>query len=354
MRPTIRGWTVLVVAAGAVAMAWHSGPRALNAVVVPLGLVLVAGLIAVVRTGRPTVRRHAVDEGFIGDVRTVTAELETDATAAATVRDTVGDGLAAVDEPVAELTLDGEETVRYDVRLEARGERTVGPLSIAVRDVFGLVERRFAYAETTPVLVYPYVHELRSGSARDLEALAGVAERADRGEFDHLREYRRGDPLRDVHWKSVAKRPEDELVVTEYAPDEDAGTATVAGECTPGREDELATAVASVATYLLECEASVGVTVPDGTRQPGSGRRHHRELLGLLAVPGHGELEDRTREDADVLVRADANGTTIAIDGREMPFERLRDGLGGTTPIGRRTSDRSDRDDAEGPSEATP
>ncbi|MDF9745010.1 DUF58 domain-containing protein [Natrinema salsiterrestre] len=323
MRLTRRGWAAVAVACGAVALSWQSGPRALNAVVVPLVVVLLAGLLTVARADRPRVVRQPVTDGFIREDRAVEVAIETDGTVAATVRDTVGDGLSATTDPHADTTLDGEETFGYDVRLEARGERRVGPLSITVTDVLGLVERRFAYEEPTSVLVYPRVRDLSQGPAADVETLASVADRRANEEFDHLREYRRGDPLRDVHWKTAAKRPEDDLVVTEYTDDDDTGAVTVAADCLVDRSDEMASAAASVATYLLERGATVGLATPEGTQPPGSGRAHHRELLQLLAVAGPGELADRTRRDADVLVRTDEAGTTVVVDGRELAFDRL-------------------------------
>ncbi|WP_222920112.1 DUF58 domain-containing protein [Natrinema sp. SYSU A 869] len=324
MRLTHRGWTVVAVVFVAVVLGWQFGPRALNAVVVPLVVVLLAGLITVGRADRPRITRRPVEEGFIGEERAVAVAIETDGTAAATVRDTVGDGLSSTTDPLAETTLAGEDTVTYDVRLEARGERRAGPLSITVSDLIGLVERRFEYEETTPVVVYPRVRELGGGPATDIQTLASVADRHVDEEFDHLREYHRGDPLRDVHWKTAAKRPDDELVVTEYADDKDVGAVTVAAECLTDGDDEMASAVATVATYLLEQGATVAVTIPDGTRPPGSGRAHHRDILQLLAVAGPGELPDRTRRDADVLVRTDGDGTTVVVDDREIPFDRLR------------------------------
>lgn len=346
MRLTLRGWTVVVVVCGAVALSWQSGPRALNAVVVPLVVVVLAGLVTVGRADRPRVTRRPVEEGFIREERPIEVGIETDDTTAATVRDTVDDGLSAATEPVAETTLEGEETVSYDVRLEARGERRVGPLSITVSDVIGLVERRFAYEETTAVLVYPRVRKVAGGSAADVQALAGIAERRDHEEFDHLREYRRGDPLRDVHWKSAAKRPDDDLVVSEYADDEEGGAVTIAADCLTDRDDEMASAAATVATYLLEQGVPVGITVPGGTQPPGSGRDHYRDILQLLAVAGPGELGERTRGDADVLVRTDDGGTTVVVDGHEIPFDRLCGRGGGRRDGQRRTEGdgRGDRD----------
>ncbi len=326
MRLTRRGWGVVAVVLAAAAMSWQSGPRALNAVVVPLLVVLLAGAVVVARTERPRVSRRPLAEGFIGETRTAAVAIETDGTVAAAVSDAVGDGLSAITAPHAATTIDGEATFDYDLRLEARGRRRLGPLSIVVSDVVGLVERRFEYEEPATVLVYPRVRALDGGPAVDRRTLAGVADRRTREEFDHLRSYRRGDPLQDVHWKSAAKRPDEELVVTEYADDEALGAVTVAADCPADRDDgadEMASAAASVATALLERGAPVGLVTPDGTQPPGTGRGHHRDLLGLLAVAGPGELTERDRRDADVVVRTGSTGTTIAVDGREIPFDRL-------------------------------
>ena len=358
MRLTSRGWTAVVVVAAAMWLAWQYGPRALNAVVMPLVVILVAGLVAVVRADRPEIRRVPVAEGFVGDRRTVELEVESASTVSATVRDAVGDGLAVVDgdggtaavdagdDPIVETTLEGETGVTYEIRLEERGERRLGPATVTVSDVFGLVRRRFAYEDVTTVLVYPPVRDLRDGSARDLRAVTEAVARRDREEFDHLREYERGDSLRDVHWKSAAKRPDADLVVTEYAATEERGTATVAAECVPGRDDELATAVASVATHLLEAGVDVGVALPDADREPGSSRDHRRELLAAAARLEAGELEERQRERADVLIRADDDGTTVAVEGRAIPFSRLvgdRGGSAGSRP------ERGSRERSDGP-----
>ncbi|WP_049922096.1 DUF58 domain-containing protein [Halopiger djelfimassiliensis] len=335
MRLTLRGWTAVAVVALSLALGWLSGPRALNAVATPLCLALVAGVVMAARTDRPSVDRQPIDDGYVGDDRTVEIAIDATTPVSATVTDTVGDGISTIEtepietttagDPRAETTLGtGTNRIRYDLRLEERGDRTIGPLSIAVRDVLGLVERRFEYADTASVIVYPRPYDLY-GDTRDLRTLADAADRYDREEFDHLREYRRGDSLRDVDWKSAAKRPDDDLVVTEYVADEGAGSVTVAAECPPGRADTLATAVASVVTYLQEADVEVGLVVPDETRtvSPGAGRRHHRELLAALAVLESGELEPRDRRDADVLVRDEATETVVVVDERTIPFERL-------------------------------
>lgn len=325
MRFTSRGWGVIVVIAFTVAASWQYGPRALDAVVIPLFVVLLTGLLTVVRVDRPRVRRAPVAEGFVGERRTVEVMIETDSSVAATVRDDVGNGLTAPN-PTVSVTLEGTERIEYELALEARGDHQVGPLSIVVQDIFGLCERRFEYDETTRVRAYPRLYDLHGDAARDVALLTDVASWGDRSEFDHLREYQHGDSLQDVHWKSTAKRPGDELLVMESVADERTATTTVAAECTPGWEDVLAAATASVVTHLFERGTRVGVSVADGYRPPDAGREHYRSLLTLLAVTEAGELEETDRNEADVLVRSEATGTVIVVDGREIPFDRLRSG----------------------------
>ncbi|THE65365.1 DUF58 domain-containing protein [Salinadaptatus halalkaliphilus] len=326
MRLTRRGWTVLATVVAALALSWQYGPRSLNAIVVPLVIVFVAGLAAVALYDRPSVERQPIDDGPVGDHRTVTVTVDTDATVAATIRDTVGDGLAAVDgEPVAETTLEGETRLRYDVALEERGERTVGPLSITVTDIFGLFRRRFDDDATSMVVVYPPVYELSGDAARAVRS-QGNAAREDRDEFDHLRAYQRGDPMRDVNWKATAKRADGDLVVTEHLADAAVGSISLAGECSPAHADELTSALASIATDLLAGGIDVGVTLGDDACPPGGGSRHRRDILAMLAVSDGGDLDHDRRREADVLVRTDDDGTTVVVDDTEREFERFRDG----------------------------
>ncbi|ELY54287.1 DUF58 domain-containing protein [Natronolimnohabitans innermongolicus] len=387
MRPTLRGWTALFAVAAAMALAWQYGPRALNAVVAPLVVVLVAAVLATIRVDRPTIRRAPVGEGVVGDRRTVELSIESGSTVSATVRDDVGDGLTALAgdgqptgteiQPAARgtLTVDADGNPRlettlergdgepnrfaYAVGLEERGEHSLGPVSITVTDVLGLVKRRFSYGETTTssVLVYPRVYDLGSGPGDALRTFADAIGGRDRREFDHLREYQRGDSLRDVHWKSAAKRPDADLVVTEYATDDEVGSATIAAECTPGRDDDLATAAASVATFLRSAGVDVGLTLHGDAINPGSSEDRYHELLGALAVLEAGELGDDERRDADVLIQADADGTRVGLEDRSIPFDRLVDSSASDAPLSRDATEhaapagnreRGDADDRSG------
>ena len=98
-----------------------------------------------------------------------------------------------------------------------RGVYTLGPAELRVADPFGLL--RFARMdwETTEVVVYPQVYELRGFPLRGGNMEAGTTgSRGRRGEeFANLREYRRGDDRRHIHWKSLAHTGE--LFVKEFS-----------------------------------------------------------------------------------------------------------------------------------------
>ncbi|MDP9433692.1 MAG: DUF58 domain-containing protein [Actinomycetota bacterium] len=103
----------------------------------------------------------------------------------------------------------GRRSVRYPVQSDARGRFVVGPLSVRLTDPFGLVELVRRFAETDELVVTPVVTPLpavRLGgdwtgggeSSTRAVAASGTDDTA-------TREYRHGDDLRRVHWKSTAR-----------------------------------------------------------------------------------------------------------------------------------------------------
>jgi len=329
LRLTLRGWTVVVTVVVAVALSWGFGPRALNAIVVPLVVVLLAGLVTAVRIDRPRVDRQPVSEGFIGEQRRVEVAIETDGPIAATVRDTVGDGL--VDRGTRHRDDEGDETVTYDVGLEARGRHRVGPLSIVVSDIVGPSSANSSTRRGRPCLsihaftiwtvarppIFGRSPASPIGATARSSTTSGSTKRGIRSVISTGRPRPRAP---------TASQPSQSTLTTRRSE-----PSRSPRECRSrrfdefaDRDDEWAAATASVVTVLLERGAPVGLSLPDDeTQQPGDGREHHRELLGLLAVAGPGELDDWTRQDADVLVRTDADGTTVVVDDREIP-DRLR------------------------------
>lgn len=104
----------------------------------------------------------------------------------------------------------GEE-IGYRLAGSERGRFRIGPLLVRSVDPFGLARNDMAFASTTEIAVTPRVHEL--GRLRAGAAGASAESRSSRaglvGQDDVLvREYRRGDDVRRVHWRSTARTGE--------------------------------------------------------------------------------------------------------------------------------------------------
>ena len=320
MRLTRRGYGLVAVVVLSAAMGLTFGPRSLNAIVGPALVALGAGLVQVYRAGQPSVERLLPAPGHPGEERTM--RLQVEGSGVVTVEDRLGDGLEPRN---AERTVSGDATVEYDVTLGERGEHRVGPAAASVRDALGLVVDSFGNEASGTLLVYPRVEPVAAGGP--LAALTDTQGSPERDAFDRLREYVPGDSLRDIHWKSSAKRSDEEFVVVEFA-DRDEGGVTIAAEAASGGDsaDRMATAAASVALHLLDQGVRVGLIAPNGRLEPAVGERHRGALLELLARSSSGGVAAQDREAADVHVFAEDGATTVTIRGREHTFEQLRDG----------------------------
>jgi hypothetical protein len=97
----------------------------------------------------------------------------------------------------------------YQVRSDVRGRFEIGPMSVRVSDPFGLVELGRSFRSTSTLTVTPRTVPLPpiplggawtgSGDNRPRAFAIGSAEDVT------VREYRRGDDLRRVHWRSSAR-----------------------------------------------------------------------------------------------------------------------------------------------------
>ena len=102
-----------------------------------------------------------------------------------------------------------KRSVGYIVRSDLRGKYVVGPMTVRLSDPFGLVELNRAFQSTASLVVTPRVVPLPaiplsgawtgSGDNRPRAFATGSAEDVT------VREYRRGDDLRRVHWRSSAR-----------------------------------------------------------------------------------------------------------------------------------------------------
>jgi len=102
--------------------------------------------------------------------------------------------------------------VTYDIRSHVRGRHRLGPLSLRVRDPFGLATIALALSGTCEVLVLPRVEPLTGGrpGGEGIGAEGVIPHMvALHGEDDvSIREYRDGDDLRRIHWPATAHQGE--------------------------------------------------------------------------------------------------------------------------------------------------
>ncbi len=325
MKPTRRGYAVAAVAAGGIVLANQYGPRSLNAVVLSAAVAITAAVLQVWSLSAPDAERAPPSDGFPGATREVTLSFETDTPFTGTVSDELPAGVEGDADGIE--TAVGVRPVTYEVTLRDRGRHTLGPVTVVGRDVLGLARTTFTCPARDAVVVYPRVHALTATARRDLRSLSAAVESHDRDEFDRLREYAPGDALRDIHWKSSAKR--DELIVKEFGTDADAEAVTLVAGATEGYADEMAEAAASVGTVLLDAGVPVALATPGGEVEVGPGER--AAMLEHLAVAPAGTAPQR---DADVTIRADDDGTEVRLGDAAVPFDRLTGG-GGWSPPGR-------------------
>jgi uncharacterized protein (DUF58 family) len=313
MRLTRRGWAALVVVAVSITLAWAAGERALNAIAAPTLAAVLFGALVVARAETPTVSFGSLASGPPGEQRTLTIDI--DGGGVVTVDLALPDGLAGTDVSIA---VTPEATVERSVRLGRRGVYRLESPTVRQRDPLGFVERRVETDAAAEFVVYPPVSAV---DAAALEGLLSDDPDTERQEFDRLREYVPGDPLRDVHWKSSAKR--DDLLVMEFSQPTQTGAVTIAADAAQGYADEMAAATASLALAAMDLGLEVAAIVPADALPAGRGERHRERLLRLLARTGAGALPEGATAEADVTVRADAEGTTVTVSDREQAVETL-------------------------------
>jgi uncharacterized protein (DUF58 family) len=135
--------------------------------------------------------------------RLPTATLQVEDTAPSSITD----GSRFVRSPLAP---DGVAVLRYRLHGRHRGRFTIGPLTVRLRDPFGIAARGHRFGSTDDVVVYPPVWRLSAAVALGGTQGSGGEGRprplASGDELANVRDYVRGDDLRKVHWRSTAHR----------------------------------------------------------------------------------------------------------------------------------------------------
>ena len=169
----------------------------------------------------------------------------------------------------------GVREVSYPIRSDVRGRYRVGPLAVRLTDPFGLCELVRSFASSDDLIVTPVVHALppvRLGGDWSGGGDAASRSVAVSGSDDAAtREYRYGDDLRKVHWKSTARTGE-LMVRREEQPFQSRATLLLDGRLEahrgdgPGSSFEWAvSAVASVGVALARSGFSLALLRENGT-----------------------------------------------------------------------------------------
>lgn len=310
---TRRGWTAVAVVVLSVGLAWSFGERSLNAVAAPTVAALVVAAVSIRRADPPTVTVEDPRAGFPGETRTISVTVEGEGIAR--IRQSVPAGLSG---QAVDVTGPLPRSFDHAVTLDARGVYELGPPEVRQRDPLGLLERRVPTETTAQLVVYPQVYVLSDPTLGGVLADPMTAERQ---EFDRLREYVSGDPLKNVHWKSSAKY--DEFLVMEFAPTERTETLRIAAEAEPGGADRMAGAAATLADAALAVDLKVELLVPDGHLPAGTGETHRENVMRLLATTGHGSVDGTDLAEADVAIDAGPRSTVVGLPEGPQPFDAL-------------------------------
>lgn len=194
-----------------------------------------------------------------------------------------------------------EHELAYTVRSDVRGRFVLGPMTARVTDPFGLVELPRAFQTQADLVVTPSVVRLPmtglsgawtgAGDNRPRAFASGSAEDVT------VREYRHGDALRRVHWRSSARTGE-LMVRREEQPWQSRATVLLDNRLSAhrghGAASSLEAAVsiaASIVTHLAERGFTVRLVTADGVSAAKSEAWHERiagpdtrRLLEELAV----------------------------------------------------------------------
>ncbi len=215
----------------------------------------------------------------------------------------------------------------YQVRSDVRGRYEIGPMTVRVTDPFGLVELGRAFRATSSLTVTPRTTTLApiplggghggSGDQRARAFATGSAEDVT------VREYRRGDDLRRVHWRSSARTGE-LMVRREEQPWEARATVFVDNRIIahhgsgPASSFETAVSVtASIALHLARRGYTVRLVTatgedPASALHNGGGADPRRLLEALAVLP----LVPAVRLDSAWWGEQSVDGVTVAVVGQ--------------------------------------
>src|SRR5688572_4596319 len=113
-----------------------------------------------------------------------------------------------------------EQQVIYSIRPLSRGEYIFGCIHVFVKSNIGLISRRLSIDEHLVLPVYPSIVQMKKYELKTSARIAneyGVKKVRRIGhsyEFEHIKQYMRGDDYRSINWKATGRRAH--LMVNQY------------------------------------------------------------------------------------------------------------------------------------------
>ena len=166
------------------------------------------------------------------------------------------------------LPPESETELRMEILPLRRGLLRFEPAVVSARDPLGLARRSSRVGERDSVLILPKIYPIPAQVLRGrrecrTQGMSTALSIGSSEEFVSIREYRRGDPLRHVHWKSSARA--DRLLVREFQDEFLVRQAivldTFGDRCSPELFEEVISLAASFATALRANESLLDFVV---------------------------------------------------------------------------------------------
>jgi len=209
------------------------------------------------------------------------------------VADELPAGLSASDPQPTPIQLapHGADEGEYLLQLRRRGAHTLETIQVISADLLGLYTIRSRVASQSHILVYPRITSLPPevlpadwGGGQD--PMTEAQRRGEGTSFSGIRDYRPGDPLRHIHWRSAARLRK--LAVVEWE-DEESTSAVVAVETLRGSDRSLTSGSTTLdlAAGLAASLASVILAKGGALRllTPGVGEWRAASTRGVGVLP---------------------------------------------------------------------
>jgi uncharacterized protein (DUF58 family) len=223
-----------------------------------------------------------------------------------------------------------EREIEYPLLGRVRGRWRCGPLSVLTTDPFGLVRREQQFTTTTEVLVTPQIFRLTPLTATGGAGSSGESQPHRIGMVGAddvlIREYRHGDDVRRVHWRSTARRGDLMVRREEQAWDPaarvilDSRAAAHAGSGIYSSLEWAVSAVASIGLRFIEDGFRTEVYEADGPMEIGAISGVNRQTSSDMLISRLTDLRPRRtfslRYALDAMAAEQSGELVVAVLGR--------------------------------------